>query len=106
MSTLNDICLRHNSVCQVTGKQLKMLSHETVNQKLDQTGSDGKDVKQSEMFNYFVCWVIILIIVQEWLIERLLHFRQLIGCDSYTPNGYIYSTSKFFFFLAKPRKMH
>ena len=36
MSMLNDICLRHeiflchNVVCHMTGKQLKMLTHETV----------------------------------------------------------------------------
>ena len=54
MSTLIDICLGHNVVCHVTGKQLKMLSHETVHRNQIKLVTTKKGVKQSEMFNYSV----------------------------------------------------
>ena len=53
MLNYSDI-LRQNVVCHVTGKQLKMLSHETVHRNRIKLVATKKGVRQSEMFNYFV----------------------------------------------------
>ena len=58
---LNDICLCHNVMCHVTGKQLEMLSHETVHRNRIKLVATKKALNSQKCLItlYIVGWVII-----------------------------------------------
>ena len=57
--TSRDICLRHNVMCHVTGKQLKMLSHETVHRNWIKLVATEKALNSQKCLItlYIVGWV-------------------------------------------------